>query len=232
MNTCDLARANEIFEDTVRLDKDMFAVTDLYLFAAYRINERQFGQLAVEKVRQRFENLTEGRFANEHRVEHAVLRVGIGVLTNTAAGERTVTDIHRKQQVVHRLFAIYRQDHVLRLMLDDGGDETEHIVHMVTADIIFERLGFLAAHRVHTKTDGVDEVPMMLDVIAPVGDATDIYRMSFAFEEPPQTLLMVLGQVPVPTPIVTGVSVSPQESMPSPVSAVSLAQNTQRTQPV
>ena len=31
--------------------------------------------------------------------------------------------------------------------------------------------------------DGVDEVPVMLNVIAPIGDATDVDGMSFAFKE-------------------------------------------------
>ena len=65
---------------------------------------------------------------------------------------------------------------MLRLMLDDSADETEHIVHMVRTDVVFQRLSFLAAQRVNTKTDRIDEIAMMLDVIAPIGDATDVYR--------------------------------------------------------
>ena len=122
MDTGHFTRAHEILQYTVGLDHDMFAVVDFYLLAAYRINEGQFGQTTVIQLRQRRKDLLEGRFLDEHRMEDTVLGIRIRVLLDTAAGERPVTDVHREEQVVHRLFAIYRQNHVLRLMLRDGTD--------------------------------------------------------------------------------------------------------------
>ena len=59
-------------------------------------------------------------------------------------------------------------------MLYDSGDESKDIVHMVRTDIVLEFLRFLAAERIDTKTDGVDEIAVMLDAVPPIGDATDI----------------------------------------------------------
>ncbi len=203
MDTGYFARRDEVLQDTVRLDHDMLLITDLDLSADKRIDKRQFGQFAVKEVRQRFAYLLESRFLDKHTVEHAVGRIGVRVLLDTAAGERSVTDIHGEQQVVHRLFAVHGKDHMLRLMLHDGADETEDIVHMMRTDIVFERLRFLAAEGIDAETDGVDEIAVMLDAVAPIGDATDIDRMTFALEETLEALFMILGQTPEPSPVVT-----------------------------
>ena len=137
--------------------------------------------------------MSEGRFADKHRVEDPVRRVGIGVLLDTSAGERTVTYIHRKEQIIDSLLPVHRQHHMLRLMLNDRTDESEEIVDMVRTQIVFERLGFLAAQRINPKTDGVDEVAVMLDVITPLRDAAYVNRMTGAFEKPTQRLFVLLG---------------------------------------
>ena len=101
--------------------------------------------MTVVQFRQRRHDLLEGRFFDEHGMEDAVLRIGFGVLLDTAAGERTVTDVHGEQLAINCLLAINRQHHMLRLMLNDGTDETEEVVDMMAAQIVLERLGFLAA---------------------------------------------------------------------------------------
>ena len=64
-------------------------------------------------------------------MKHSVRRIGLRILTNASAREGTIADIHRKEQIVHRLLSIDRQDHVLRLMLDNCGDEAEEIIDVV-----------------------------------------------------------------------------------------------------
>ena len=91
---------------------------------------------------------------------------------------------------------------MLRLVLEERTDQTEEIVDMMAAEIVLEILGFLAAERVYAKADRIDEIAMVLDVVAPIGDAADVDRMSFALEEAPQALTVVLGQVPIASPIV------------------------------
>ena len=206
MEAGDFARTNDILQDTVGLKHDMLAIGDLYLAPYDRIDEGQFGEATVEEVRQRLEDLREGGFLDEHRVEDAVRGIGLGVLADTAARERSVTDIHREELIIDRFFAIHRQHHMLRLMLDDRADEAEDIVDVVRTDIVLERLGFLAAQRVYAETDGVDEIAVVLDVIAPIGEATDVDRMSFALEEATKRLFMVLGEVPEPSPVITRAS--------------------------
>ena len=203
MDTTYFAGTYDIFQYSVRLKEDMLAVGDLYLAAYDRIDEGQFGQAAVVQFRQGFEDLPEGRFADEHRVEHAVGRISFGVLPDTSAGERSVADIHREESVIDRFLAVDGQHHMLRLMLNDSTDESEEVVDVMRADIVLERLGFLAAQRIDSETDGVDEIAVVLDVITPIGEATDVDRMSFALEEAAKGFLMVLGQVPVPRPVVT-----------------------------
>ena len=198
-----LTGRDDIFEDTIGFEHQVLAIGDLYLLADDRIDEGQFGQFTVEQVRQRLTYLFEGRFAHEHRMEDAVGWVGIGILSDTATREGSVTDIHREESVVHRLFAIDGKDHMLRFVLRDSPDEADDIVHMVRTDIVLEVLRFLAAERIHTETDRVDEVTVVLDVITPIGDATDIYRMTRSFEEAFEALFVVLGQSPVSTPVIT-----------------------------
>ena len=89
-------------------------------------------------------------------MEDSVGGIGFGVLLDAAAGERSVTDVHGEEQIVHRLLAIDRQNHVLRLMLDDRSDEAEEIIDMVGTQVVFQGLGFLATERINAKTDRVD----------------------------------------------------------------------------
>ena len=89
-------------------------------------------------------------------------------------------------------------------MLDDRSDEAEEIIDMVGTQVVFQGLGFLATERINAKTDRVDEIAMVGNAVSPIGDATDIYRMSLALEESSERLLMVLGQGPIPRPVVTG----------------------------
>ena len=203
MHTGHLARRDEVLQDTVRLDHDMFLIPYLDLFAYQRIDEGQFGQFAVEEVRQRFAHLLEGRFFDKHTMEDTVRRIGFGVLLDTAAGERSVTDIHGEEQVVDGLFAVHSQNHMLRLMLHDGTDETEDVVDMMTADIVLKGLRFLAAERIDTKTDGVDEIAVMLNAVPPISDTAYIDGMSFAFEETAEGLFKPLIQIPIAPPVVT-----------------------------
>ena len=203
MEASDLARADDVLQNTIRFEEDMLAIGDLYLAAYDRIDEGQFGQAAVVQFRQGFEDLAEGRFADKHRVEHTVGRISFGVLPDTSAGERSITDIHSEESVIDGFFAVHGQDHVLRLMLNDSTDESEEVVDVMRADIVLERLGFLAAQRIDSETDGVDEIAMVLDVITPIGEATDVDRMSFALKEAAKGFLMVLSEVPVPRPIIS-----------------------------
>ena len=133
MNTSHFARTDDIFQNTVRLKEDMLAISYLDLFSANGIDERQLGQTAVIELRKRLDNLAESGFLDKHRVE------------DTAAGERSVTDVHGEEQVVHRLLSIDRQDHVLRLMLDNCGDEAEEIIDMVGTQVVFQGLGISAS---------------------------------------------------------------------------------------
>ena len=203
MEASDLARADDVLQNTIRLEEDMLAIGDLYLAAYDRIDEGQFGQAAVVQFRQGFEDLAEGRFADKHRVEHTVCRISFWVLPDTSAGERSVADIHREKSVIDGFFAVHGQDHVLRLMLNDSTDESEEVVDVMRADIVLERLGFLAAQRIDSETDGVDEIAMVLDVIAPIGDATDVDRMARALEETTKRFFVILGQPPIATPVIT-----------------------------
>ena len=197
MDAGDAAGTHEILENTVRFDEDMLAVIDLDLFAHDRIDKRQFGQFAVIEFRQGFEHLFERRFANEHTMENAICGIGFGVLFDSSAGERSVADVHCEKQVVDRFLAVHRQDHVLALMLYDSGDETEEVVDVVGTDIVFERVGYLAAEGIDAEADGVDEIAVVGNAVSPVRDAADVDRMSFAFKETTQTLFVFLIQSPV-----------------------------------
>ena len=203
MDTGDAAGPDDVLENTVCLEEDMLAVDHLYLAPHDGIDERQFGELAVVQFGHRLKDLLEGRFLDEHRMEDAIRRVGFGILPNTAAGEGSVTDVHGEKGIVHRLFAIYVEDHMLGLMLDDSSDESEEVVDRMRTDIVLELFRFLAAERVHAEADRVDEIPVVLDVIAPIGDAAYVDGMSFALEETAQGLFMVLGERPVASPVIT-----------------------------
>ena len=188
------ARAGDVLKDTIGFEKDMFAVVDTYLFAADRIDERQFFETSVIEFRQGLEDLSEGRFGDEHRMKNAVCRIGFRVLAYTAAGERSVTYIHRIEHIVHRLFAIDREDHMLRFMPDECADESEEVIDRMGTDVVLEYIGFACTEGIDAETDGVDEIAMMLDVIAPIGDAAYVYRMPDALEETSEGLFMVLGE--------------------------------------
>ena len=131
VDTSHLTGTNDILQNTVRLKEDMFAITDLDLFTANRIDKRQFRQTAVIELRKCLDDLAESGFLDKHRMEDSIGRIGCGILLDAASGERSVTDVHRKEQIVHRLLSIDRQNHVLRLMLDDCGDEAEEIIDVV-----------------------------------------------------------------------------------------------------
>ncbi len=203
MDTTYFAGPHDILQDAVGLKEDMLAVTDLDLFTHDGIDEGQVGETTVEEVRQRFDDLHERGFADEHRMEDAVRRIGFGVLPNTATRVRSVTDIHGEEQIINGLLPINGQDHMLRFMLHDGCDESEDIVHVMRTDIMLERLGFLAAEGVYAKTDGVDEVTMMLNAVSPIGDAADIDRMALTAEETMEAHFMALVQSPEPSPVVS-----------------------------
>ena len=147
MDTTYFAGTYDIFQYSVRLKENMFAVTDLDLFAYNRIDEGKVGQATVEQVRQRFDDLAERGFTNEHRMEDTVRRIRLGVLTNTTARERSVSYIHREEQIINSLLPINRQDHMLRLVLDDGSNQSEEIIDVMAAKIILERLRLFAAKR-------------------------------------------------------------------------------------
>lgn len=138
MDTTYFAGAHDILQDAIGFEEDMLAVTDLDLFAHDGIDEGQVGETTVEEVRQRFDDLHERGFADEHRMEDAVRRIGFGVLPDTATRVRSVTDIHGEEQIIDGLLSINSQDHMLRFMLHDGRDESEDIVHMMRTDIMLE----------------------------------------------------------------------------------------------
>ena len=135
-------------------------------------------------------------------MEDTIRGVRFGILPNASSGEGSVTDIHRKEQVIDRLFAVHGKHHMLRFMLDDSPDEAEEVVDVVRAYVVFERLGLAAAERIDAEADRVDEIAVVLDIIAPIGDAAYVDRMSFALKETAEGLLVILGQIPIPAPIV------------------------------
>ncbi len=194
MDTGDAAGTDDVLEDTVRFEEDMFAVDHLYLASHDGIDERQFGEPTIVQFGKRLEDLFEGGFLDEHRMEDAIGGVRIGILPNTAAGEGSVTDVHGEKSIVHRLFAVHVENHMLRLMLNDGADESEEVVDRMGTDIVLESFCFLAAEGVHAEADRVDEIAVMLDVIAPVGDAAYVDGMSFALEETAEGFLVILGE--------------------------------------
>ena len=164
--------SDDVLQNAIGLKEDVLAVVYLYRFAYQRINEGQGCELAVKETRQRLYYLRESRLSDKHRVEHAVLRIGLGVLTYTAAGERSVAYVHRKEPVVHRRLPVHRQGHMLRLMLGYSRYQAEEVVDRVAAQIVLERLRLLAAERVHTKAYGVDEIAVVLNAVAPVCAST------------------------------------------------------------
>lgn len=107
MNTGHFARADDILENAVRLEENMFAVDHLYLASHDGKDERQFGQAAIVQFGNRLDNLSEGRFLDEHGVEQTIGGIRFWVLTNTAAGERSITDVHGEESIVHRLFTVH-----------------------------------------------------------------------------------------------------------------------------
>jgi hypothetical protein len=138
VDTGDTAWTNDVFKDAVRLEHDMFAVTDFYLFANDRIDKRQLGEFAVKEIRQGFADLLESRFANEHAMKDTILRIRLRVLFDTSAREGSVAYIHREEQIIDRFFPIHPQHHMLRFMLNHRRDESEDIVHMMRTDIMLE----------------------------------------------------------------------------------------------
>ena len=73
----------------------------------------------------------------------------------------------------------------------------------MAAQIVLERLRLLAAERVHAKAHGVDEVAVVLNAVTPVGHAADVYRVRRSLKEAAQTLLVVLRQLPISSPVVS-----------------------------
>ena len=187
---------------TVRLNHQVFAITHFDLFADNRIDKGQVGQFPVEEVRQCFEDLSEGGFLDEHPVEDSVARIGVRILFDASARIGTVGDIHREKQIIHQLFAVHFQHHVFGFMLHYGGYQSEQIIHMMAADIVFQCLGFLAGQRIYAEAYRVDEIVFLLHPVAAVADASHIYRHSLPFKKTAETLFVILGQSPVPSPVV------------------------------
>ena len=125
MNTGDAAGGYEMMEDTVGLDHEVLTVTDFYFASEQRIDKGQFGQSSVEQIRQGLDDLAEGRLLDKHTMEDTVGRIGIGVLLDAAAGVRTVSDIHREEQIVDHGLSVHGKAHMLGLMLYDSGYESE-----------------------------------------------------------------------------------------------------------
>ena len=145
VETGHFAGTDDVFKDTVSLKHDVLAVTDFDFPSDDGIDEGQFRQFAVEEVRHGFEHLSESGFLDEHGIEDSVLRIRFGILSYSSSGERPVADIHSEKQVIHRLFPVHGKYHMLGFMLHDGSDESEDVVDMVRADIVFEMFGFFAA---------------------------------------------------------------------------------------
>ena len=56
-------------------------------------------------------------------------------------------------------------------MRTNGGEQGEKVIDMVAADVVLERGCPLAGERVNAKADWVDEIAVVYDAIAPIGDA-------------------------------------------------------------
>ena len=91
---------------------------------------------------------------------------------------------------------------MLGFMAKDSGYETEEVVDVVGADIVFEALGILAAEGIYAEADRVDEIAMLLLAVAPVGKAADVDRMRSALEEAAQGVFVLLGERPISSPVV------------------------------
>ena len=59
-------------------------------------------------------------------------------------------------------------------------EQTEQIIHVVRTEVILQFLGFLAAERINAETYGINEIPVVLNMIPPIRYATNIQRMSLA----------------------------------------------------
>ena len=77
---------------------------------------------------------------------------------------------------------------------------------MVTTDIILQLFGISAAHRFDTKTQGVNEVAMVRDIVAPVGYTAHIDGLAVSLEEDVKRAFEVLVESPVASEVVARAS--------------------------
>ena len=73
---------------------------------------------------------------------------------------------------------------------------------MVTTDIILQLFGISAAHGFDTKAQGVNEVAMVRDIVAPVGYAAHIDGLAMSLEEDVKRAFEVLVESPVTSKII------------------------------
>ena len=73
---------------------------------------------------------------------------------------------------------------------------------MVATYIILQLLGITATHRFDTKAQGVDEVAVVWDIVAPIGHAAHIDRLAVSLEEDVKRAFEVLIESPVTSKVI------------------------------
>ena len=136
-------------------------------------------------------------------MQHAVTWVCIGIQFHTATHIRTIRNTGDKHLPLHHSLAIHIQSQVWILIFRQRPDECEEIVNMVTTNIILQFLGISTAHRLNAKSQRIDEIAMMLYIVAPVGHATHINWLAMSFKEYIQRTLKIFVQSPVTRKIIT-----------------------------
>lgn len=201
----DATGTHEVLKDAVGLDHEMSTRLHNNLFAAESMDKRQFGQPTIEDMGNRLDDLAKSRRSDEHRVEDAIRRIGIRILANTSTGERAVADIHGEEFLLCNHLTIAGDFGMTRFVLGERHEECEEVIEGMTADVVLEFLGTIAAHRVHTKSDGVDEIAMVLHPISPIGDATDVEGMNVSIEELIECATEIATvDIPISPPVIAG----------------------------
>lgn len=198
----DDTRAHDIVEDAIGFEEQMFLGAQFDFLAHYGVYEGHIGEVTVIEFGNSLYDLAQSRLGDEHRLEYTVCGVRIGVLFDTSSGEGSVTDIHSVESILEQQLIVDIESHMNGFLFDESNYESEEIVDTVAADVVFELVRYLTAQRIDTKADRVDEIAMVSNVVAVVGDTSHIDGVSFAFKEAFEALFVVFGEVPISSPVV------------------------------
>ena len=135
-------------------------------------------------------------------MQHAVTWVCIGIQFHTTTHIRTIRNTGDKHLSLHHSLAIHIQSQVWILVLRQRPDECKEIVNMVTTNIILQLLCPATYHRLNAKSQRIDEIAMMLYIVAPVSHAAHINRLAMSFKEYIQRTLKIFIQSPVTCKII------------------------------